>query len=87
MAGVLLRIDDRTNIAQASFLGFIELRVPYATQLRQRIGRIMAGGGSVSYAAWLCVAPAYRGNCGTYPRWIAKPELGMLSSWQRSIDD
>ncbi len=51
MAAVLLRIDDRTNIGQASFLGFIELRVPYATQLTQRIGRIMAGGGSVSYAA------------------------------------
>jgi len=51
VAAVLLRIDDRTNIAQASFHGFIELGVPYATQLRQRIGRIMAGGGSVSYAA------------------------------------
>jgi len=28
---VLLRIDVRTNIVQESFLGFIELRVPYAT--------------------------------------------------------
>ena len=65
-------IEELTNIVPASFLGFIGLRVPYATKRKQCIERIVAGIHAVSDAARHRVAPPYRGNCEIHPRCIVQ---------------
>lgn len=61
----------------ASFLGFVKLRVPHATQCEQCIDPIVAGDPRVSYTAGYRVAPAYRGGCGISLSYFAERALAL----------